>query len=235
MRVIDDRGIRSCGTGAPDAAALYRIGRWGFSYSRSGAGFPYRVFVTVFFWRLFPDGMVTSGWRRQEISHKFVPMSMKKLLLLTLTLSSLCSPLASLAQDKWDLKRCVEYALANNISVKQADVQARLAKLTVEQSQWNQIPTLGLGTQFGLKSGNTQNPNTYALSTQTYTLNNYQVQSSVTVFNFGALRHAVEANRLSWQAALANSDKTKNDITLNVANAYLQVLLAKEQTETSQL
>jgi outer membrane protein len=160
---------------------------------------------------------------------------MKRLLLLTLTLPILLPPLAGRCQEKWDLRRCVEYALANNISVKQADVQARLARLTLEQSQWNQVPTLGLGTQFGVKSGNTQNPNTYTLSTQTYALNNYQLQSSVTAFNFLSLRNAVEASRYSWQAALASSDKTKNDISLNVANAYLQVLLTIEQTEAAQL
>ncbi|HEY4336485.1 MAG TPA: TolC family protein, partial [Puia sp.] len=158
---------------------------------------------------------------------------MKKLLLLTLTLSTLYPPLASFAQDKWDLKRCVEYAIANNISVKQADVQARLSKLTLEQSQWNQVPTLSLGSQLGVRSGNTQNPNTYALSTQTYALNNYQAQSNVTAFNFFSIRKSIEANRLAWQASLANSDKTKNDISLNVANAYLQVLLSIEQTEAS--
>jgi outer membrane protein len=179
--------------------------------------------------------MVTNGWRRQENYYKFVPMSMKKLLLLTLTLSPFCSPLSLLAQEKWDLKRCVEYAVTNNISVKQADVQARVAKLTLEQSQWNQVPTLSVGSQLGLKSGNTQNPNTYTLSTQTYSLNNYQAQSNVTAFNFFSVRKTIEANRLAWQAALANSDRTKNDISLNVANAYLQVLLAIEQTEASQL
>lgn len=156
----------------------------------------------------------------------------KPLLLLTLSLLILTS---CYAQDKWDLKKCVEYAVANNISVKQADVQARLAKLTMEQSQWNQVPTLGLGSQLGVKSGNTQNPNTYALSTQTYTLNNWQLQTSVTAFNFFSIRRSIEANRFAWQAALANSEKTKNDISLNVANAYLQVLLAMEQTEAAHL
>jgi outer membrane protein len=125
--------------------------------------------------------------------------------------------------------------MANNISIKQADVQARLANLTLEQSKWAQIPTLGFGTQLGVHSGNTQNPVTYTLTTQTYTQNYYQVQSSVTAFNFSNLRNSTEANRLSWQAALANSDKTKNDISLNVANAYLQVLLSIEQTEAARL
>ena len=158
--------------------------------------------------------------------------NLKALLPLTLSLLILTS---GYAQEKWDLKRCVDYAVANNISIKQADIQARLAKLTLEQSQWNQIPTVGVGSQLGVKSGNTQNPNTYALSTQTYTLNNWQLQTSVTAFNFLAIRRSIEGNRFAWQAALANSEKTKNDISLNVANAYLQVLLAMEQTEAAHL
>jgi outer membrane protein len=39
------------------------------------------------------------------------------------------------AQQKWDLRKCVDYALENNISIKQTDVQARLAKLAIPQCQ----------------------------------------------------------------------------------------------------
>src|SRR6202012_5200663 len=69
----------------------------------------------------------------------------------------------------------------------------------------------------------------------TYLYNNYSLQTNVTVFNGFYLHNLIEANRLAWQATLANSDKTKNDLSLNVANAYLQVLLTKEQSEASQL
>jgi outer membrane protein len=158
-------------------------------------------------------------------------MSMKKLLLLTLTLSALYPPLAGLAQEKWDLRRCVDYAVANNISVKQADVQARLAKLTLDQSQLSQIPTLTFGTQVGVNAGNSLNQSSYTINTTTVFFNQYSLQSNVNIFNGLYLRHTIEANRLAWQAALANSDKTKNDISLNVANAYLQALLAIEQVD----
>jgi outer membrane protein len=137
--------------------------------------------------------------------------------------------------DKWDLRHCVDYAVANNISVKQSDVQARLSKLTLDQSKWNRIPTLGFGFGAGINSGRSQNPTNYTLSTLTYNYNNYGVQSSVNVFNFFSLQNTIAANKLSWQAAMANSDKLKNDISLNVANAYLQVLLADEQTNAARL
>lgn len=155
----------------------------------------------------------------------------KGLLLLLLPVLSLTGH----TQDKWDLRRCVEYAMANNISIKQSDIQARLSKLTLEQGQLSQIPTLGFGASIGLNSGRSQNLATYTLSTVTYTYNNYSLQANANVFNFFSLRHSIESYRYSWQAALATTDKLKNDISLNVANAYLQVILATEQAEAARL
>ena len=185
-------------------------------------------------------------------------MSMKKLLLL-LTLSVSLFPFTAHAQDthaqdtaralhdttpvqatvhaqgNWDLTRCVEYALANNISVKQADIQARLARLTLDQSKLSQIPTLTIGSSAGINSGRFQNPITYTLETQTTFQNNLSLQSSATLFNGFYLQRTIDANRFAWQATLANTDKLKNDISLNVANAYLQVLLADQTTAASLL
>ncbi|HVW59283.1 MAG TPA: TolC family protein [Puia sp.] len=158
-------------------------------------------------------------------------MTMKKLLLWFLPVSLLSH--MSQAQDKWDLRRCVGYALANNISVKQADVQARLAKLTLSQSKMNRIPTLVFSSGLGINSGNSLNPTNYTVVNQTVGYNSFSLQSSVLLFNGFNLRNVIAANRTAWEAALATTDKTKNDISLNVANAYLQVLLANEQAEAA--
>jgi len=142
--------------------------------------------------------------------------------------------LPAIAQDKWDLKRCVEYAVSNNISVKQADVQARLAKLTLDQSKLMQIPTLGVAGTVGVNSGHTFNQSTFTLSTQTYLFNSLSANANVTIFNGFNLQRTIDANRFTWQAMLASSEKLKNDISLNVANAYLQVLLATQTAQTAQ-
>ncbi len=157
----------------------------------------------------------------------------KRLLLIPLTLTLL--HLTTFGQDKWDLTRCVQYAVANNISIKQSDIQARVAKLTFSQSKLAQIPTLGFGTNVNVNSGHTQNPTNYALITTTYISNNFGLQTSMILFNGFNLRNTIEANRNAWQAALAGTDKLKNDISLNVANAYLQVLLTREQSEAAGL
>jgi outer membrane protein len=161
---------------------------------------------------------------------------MKKTLLPILLFSGLTISLVGHAQqDKWDLRRCVEYALANNISIKQADVQARLSKLTLEQSKWSQIPTLGVNGSIGRNYGRSLNQNTYTYSTLTNTYSGIGLQTNVTAFNFFSLRNSIAANKLAWQASMANTDRVKNDISLNVANAYLQVLLASEQADAARL
>ena len=139
------------------------------------------------------------------------------------------------SQGNWDLKRCVEYAVTNNISVKQADVQARLGKLTLDQSRLSQIPTLTGGVSAGINSGRFQNPITYVLETQTSLQSGLSLQSSVTVFNGFYLQRTIDANRYAWQALLANTELLKNNITLNVANAYLTVLLANQTAQAALL
>jgi outer membrane protein len=139
------------------------------------------------------------------------------------------------AQDKWDLKRCVEYAVNNNISVKQADVQARIAELTFKQYQLSQIPTLGFGGNLNYSSGKSQDPATFALITTTLWSNQYFIQSNVNFYNFNSIKNNIAASRYAFQAADAATEKMKNDISLNVANAYLQALLGIQTANAAQL
>ena len=56
--------------------------------------------------------------------------------LLTVILCCLCVTLV-FSQEKWDLRRCVEYATKNAISVKQADIQKRLADISLKQNKYS--------------------------------------------------------------------------------------------------
>ncbi len=153
--------------------------------------------------------------------------TMRQLILLITTL--ICLSQKADAQEKWNLKTCVEYAMANNISVKLSDIQARLAAITYKQSKSSQYPGLTFGTNSAFNSGNNQDPTTFSRVTENYLSAGLQLQSSVDIFNFYSKRNTIAANDWEYQAAKANVAKMKNDIALSTANAYLQVLLAKEQ------
>jgi len=137
------------------------------------------------------------------------------------------------SQDKWSLERCVTYAIANNISVKQADIQSRITALTVKMNQAGQYPNLNFSSSAGYNFGRSINPATNQFGTDRTFFNNYQLQSNVNLFNWFSQRYAIEASKLDRQAADAAVDKARNDIALNVAVAYLQTLLAFEQIEVS--
>ncbi len=133
------------------------------------------------------------------------------------------------AQKKWNLAQCIEYAMANNLTVKQTDLQTKLAELTFRQSKLGQYPNLSFTAGPSYNSGRNQDPTSFSLITQSYLSANMQLQSSAEIFNWYSKRNTIAANRWEVEAAKAGTDKLKNDIALSVANAYLQILLAREQ------
>jgi len=135
----------------------------------------------------------------------------------------------SYAQEKWDLRRCVEYAIENNISVKQEDIRARLAELTYKQSNLSKYPNLNFSTSAGVNSGRSIDRTTNLYTTQNIFYNSFGLQTGVDLFNFGSKKNTIAANRFAFEASKATVEKVKNDISLNVAGSYLQVLLNKEQ------
>lgn len=138
-------------------------------------------------------------------------------------------------QQKWDLKTCMDYAMANNISVKMSDVQAGISALNYNQSKLSQYPNASFSTSGSLNSGSNQDPTTFSRITQSYFATNMQLQTSADIFNFYSKRNTIAANEWELLAAKANVEKIKNDIALTVANAYLQILLAKEQQNITAL
>ncbi|HWJ25760.1 MAG TPA: TolC family protein, partial [Flavisolibacter sp.] len=139
------------------------------------------------------------------------------------------------AQEQWDLRKCVEYALTNNISIKQQDIQARITALTYKQSRLSQFPNLNFSSNLGLNTGRSIDRTTNLFTTQSILYNTFGIQSSVDLFNFGSKQNIIAANKFDAQASLASVDKLRDDISLNVAGAYLQVLLNREQVNITKV
>jgi outer membrane protein len=125
----------------------------------------------------------------------------------------------------------VDYARENNISVKQMQLQAELSAITYNQSVLSRIPNFNFSNTEGLRYGKSQNPSTGILENQNYFSIGLNLQSNAEIFNFFSKKNTILANQWSLEAAKASVEKTRNDISLTVANAYLQILLAREQKE----
>jgi outer membrane protein len=133
------------------------------------------------------------------------------------------------AQEKWDLRRCVDYAIAHNISIKQSDVQAKISQVQYKENKLSQYPNANFTGDGSYNSGRNQDPTTYSLITQSYLSAGFQLQASANIFNWYSKQNSIMASRWEADAAKASVEKLKNDIVLSVANAYLQILLTKAQ------
>jgi outer membrane protein len=136
---------------------------------------------------------------------------------------------SSQAQEKWNLLKCVQYAYEHNISVKQADLQTRFSDVTYRQSKSAQYPSLNFQNSTSYRFGRSENPATGVLEDNNFLSSSFSLQSGVTLFNWFVKRNTIESNRLSSEADKALVEKAKDDVGLNVAVAYLQILLAREQ------
>ncbi|HEY2348302.1 MAG TPA: TolC family protein, partial [Puia sp.] len=115
---------------------------------------------------------------------------MRIIKIITLFLPVLISVTNLAAQDKWDLRRCVEYALTNNISIKQADIDSRTYKLYYDQAKGNKMGALNAATALGLNYGRSINQTTNVYTNTQGLSQYYNLQASVTLFNWFALRRA---------------------------------------------
>lgn len=142
---------------------------------------------------------------------------------------------AAFSQDKWNLQRCVEYAWANNITIKQSQVQAELAEVDLKQNQWSQYPSLDFNTSTGMQWGRSIDRTTNTYTTVSGIYQSFNASAGVTVFNWNRIKNNILASRYARDAANMDVEKGRNDVALNVATYYLQVLLARQQMEIARV
>ncbi|TBR18530.1 MAG: TolC family protein [Chitinophagaceae bacterium] len=150
-------------------------------------------------------------------------------------LFAFCFSISIKAQEKWDLRKCVSYAIDNNISVKQTDLQARFSKLNYEQSKLSVFPSLNLSGSAGYRFGRSENPTTGVLEDNNFLSSGFSLQTGTTLFGWFSKKNQIESDRLTVEADQAQIKKVQDDIALNVAVAYLQILLSKEQINLSKI
>lgn len=142
---------------------------------------------------------------------------------------------AAAPSGPWTLQGVVDYALANNLDVKQARLSAQTLDATLLQSRAALLPTANLSGTQAWNYGTNVNPLTFTFQSQTTRTNNFSAASQVTLFSGFQLRNTIKRSVLNYEAALNDIEKARNDLALNVASAFLQTLLAQELVRTNQV
>ena len=129
----------------------------------------------------------------------------------------------------WTLQRAVEYALDNNLQVRQLNNLTQLNELNLQQARNARLPTASGSTNVGAQLGRTIDPTTNEFEQQTIGFQGYQLQAGVTLYNGGRIKNGLRQAEYDLAAARLDADVTANNVGLQVANSYLNVVLLREQ------
>ncbi|HEY9184147.1 MAG TPA: TolC family protein [Salegentibacter sp.] len=159
---------------------------------------------------------------------------MKKYSFLTIFLFSVLFATAQ-EDNKWTLQECVNYALENNISIKQSELNVELSEIEKLDAIGNLLPNVNASATNAWNTGLTQNVTTGILQTQT--TRNFSAGITASMSLFDGLRNfkQIQRSKISQLSAQYSLEKMKDDITLFVADSYLQVLFSKQNLEVLRL
>ncbi|MFZ4679755.1 MAG: TolC family protein [Flavobacterium sp.] len=135
---------------------------------------------------------------------------------------------------KWTLQECVEYALKNNISIKQSELDNKLADIDKKLAVGNFLPNLNAGGSHSWNIGLNQNITTGLLENQTIQFTSASLNSSINIYNGLQNQNRLRRAKLAQTASLYQLSKMQDDISLNIANLYLEILFNKENLKVQQ-
>jgi outer membrane protein len=140
----------------------------------------------------------------------------------------------ALPAGPWTLQAAVDYALAHNLNVRLSELQAQNNQQVLRQSRAALLPSANLSGSQSWQYGTSVNPLTYEFQNNTVRANNFAGVAQLTLFQGFQLRNTIRRNDLDYKASLADIEKARNDLSLNVASAFLQLVLAQELVRANQ-
>ena len=138
----------------------------------------------------------------------------------------LCAGRTAIAQTagKLSLKQAIETGIANNLDVSQAGLRAQSSEIDWKQAKLNRYPNLNATASTGVNQGRSIDPFTNAYINQRVAYSSYGISSGVILFNGLTLQQTVKQTSLDYQAASMDWQQAKDNITIGIILAYLQVL-----------
>ncbi|GAA3940111.1 TolC family protein [Hymenobacter algoricola] len=135
---------------------------------------------------------------------------------------------AAAPSGPYTLRRAVDVALQNNLTIRQQQLTNLNTDAVLRQSRAALLPSASANATQNWNYGTSVDPLTFQFQDQTIRTNNFSLNSQVTLFSGFQLRNTIKRNVLDYEAGLNDIEKSKNDIALNVASSYLQLVLAQE-------
>ena len=134
------------------------------------------------------------------------------------------------AQDTWDLQRCITHAIEHNLSIKQKEAARNQSEVELNTAQWSRMPNLNgnIGQSFNFGRA-LQADNTYGNRNTRNT--NFSLGTNIPLFTGMQIPNSIALSKLNLKAATEDLAKAKEDISIQVASYFLQVLFNEELTK----
>lgn len=154
---------------------------------------------------------------------------MKKTKAILTAILTMCTHAYSQDMESWSLEQCIEYALANNLTVKQQSIEVARNENMLLQSRLNFIPgveaSLGHNLSWG-RSVDLQNleivRNKLSQSTSA------SVNASIYLLDGLSKLYTLKSNRKSLEISIQEVERLKDEISISIVRAYLEILLSRE-------
>lgn len=155
---------------------------------------------------------------------------MKKIIVSLFFLSSL----AVKSQTEWDLQTCINYALNHNISLKQSSLNNEISKNNSNQSKAAVLPSVNLAATHVYNFGQTIDRFTNTFANTQVLSQNFYVSSNVLLWSGLSQYNNIKANEYNYLSGVEKLKQQQNDLSLNIANAYIGVIFSEELLKISE-
>jgi outer membrane protein len=155
------------------------------------------------------------------LSHK---KSMKKIVGFCFFFTLIVQTITVAQSKKWTLEECVKYAIENNITIKQSELDSQLTQIDKSSALGNFLPSFNASASHSWNIGLNQNITTGLLENQTTQFTSADLNAGIDIYKGLQNQNRFRRAQLSILGAQYQLNKIKDDIALNVSNAYLQIL-----------
>ena len=137
-------------------------------------------------------------------------------------------PFLASAQNKLTLKEAIDLGIKNNLEVNQADLRSQQQEINFKQTRAMMLPNLNASANYGMNQGRSIDPFTNNFINQNVSYSSYGASSNVLLFNGGSLQNKIKENKLGLEASKMELQQAKDNVTINIILAYLNILSSKE-------
>ena len=130
--------------------------------------------------------------------------------------------------DRWTLQDCFNYADKNNIQLQTLAKDVDINYQSLLQAKAARLPNLTASTSQNFTNSKNANPVIGGFQTESNFASNYGANSSMILYQGGYIKNNIQAQQLNIQSANLNVQEAQNNITIQITQAYLNILLVKE-------